>query len=52
MQQDIVVTQDVYAPWPHWTATVGDFDLDCTYGTGNTPLEAIVDLLDRLEDMA
>jgi hypothetical protein len=30
-------------------ATFGGFDLDCTVGSGKTPLDAIVDLLDKTE---
>ena len=50
---DIVVTHDPVADFwtgQGWVATVGDYDLDCTVGTGKTPLDAIVDLLDQLED--
>jgi hypothetical protein len=47
---DIVVSQDPYCPWTLWIATEGDYDLDCTVGSGRTPLDAIVDLLDQLED--
>ena len=50
MEQDIIVTECIYAPFPLWQATVGDYDLDCTVGTGHTPLNAIVDLLHKLED--
>ena len=32
-----------------YVATFGGYDLDCTYGTGPTPLDAIVDLLDKAE---
>lgn len=32
-----------------WHATFGGYDLDCTIGTGKTPLDAIVDLLDQTE---
>lgn len=32
-----------------WHATFGGFDLGCTVGTGKTPLDAIVDLLDQVE---
>ena len=50
---DIVVVFDAVAafwsPADAWQATVGDYDLDCTVGRGRTPLDAIVDLLDRLE---
>lgn len=52
-EPDIVVTfDDTAAFWCadcSYVATVGDYDLDCTYGTGRTPLDAIVDLLDKLE---
>lgn len=33
-----------------WHATFGDYDLGCTVGTGKTPLDAIVDLLEQTED--
>jgi len=53
---DIVVTEDHYAAFwdagSRYMATVGDYDLDCTYGQGKTPLDAIVDLLDRIEERA
>lgn len=52
MKQDIVVVHNMYAPLgsdTQYMATVGDYDLDCTVGTGRTPLDAIVDLLDQLE---
>jgi hypothetical protein len=53
-QPDIVVTFDpVAAFWcadSAWQATVGDYDLDCTVGTGKTPLDAIVDLLDQIDE--
>lgn len=49
----IVVYDDMAAFWTSgreaWHATVGDFDLDCTVGSGKTPLDAIVDLLDQIE---
>lgn len=46
----IVVDQDVYAPPEYrWTATEGDYDIGCTVGSGKTPLDAIVDLLDQIE---
>lgn len=32
-----------------WEAVEGDYDLDCTVGSGATPLDAIVDLLDQIE---
>lgn len=32
-----------------YVATEGAYDLDCTTGLGRTPLDAIVDLLDKLE---
>lgn len=32
-----------------WYAFQGDYDLDCIVGHGRTPLDAIVDLLDKLE---
>ena len=46
---EIIVTEDIHAPWTSYTATFGDYDLDCTYGSGRTPLDAIVDLLDQAE---
>jgi len=53
MEQEIIVCHDAVAQFWHpqsqWFATVGDFDLDCIVGTGLTPLDAIVDLLDQLE---
>jgi hypothetical protein len=35
----------------HWTATRGDYDLDCTVGWGSTRCDAIADLLDREDDL-
>jgi hypothetical protein len=32
-----------------YVATFGSYDLDCMTGSGRTPLDAIVDLLDRAE---
>lgn len=49
-KQEIVVVRDMYAPYAVYMATFGDYDLDCTMGTGPTPLAAIVDLLDQTED--
>jgi hypothetical protein len=50
MEQEIQVTEDVYAPRSdYYVATFGDFDLDCLTGRGHTPLDAIVDLLDKAE---
>lgn len=53
-QPDIVVTFDAIAAFwcddQAWQATVGDYDLGATVGTGRTPLEAIVDLLDQIEE--
>jgi hypothetical protein len=46
---DIEVHEDIYAPWSWYIATFGDYDLDCRYGSGRTPLDAIVDLLDQVE---
>lgn len=46
-EQEIVVREDIHAPWPWFIATFGDYDLDCVYGSGRTPLDAIVDLLDQ-----
>lgn len=47
--QEIVVVRDMYAPFAVYVATFGDYDLDCIMGTGLTPLDAIVDLLDQAE---
>ena len=52
---DIVVVHDHMADfWTFgreaWHATLGDYDLYCTVGTGATPLDAIVDLLDQIEE--
>lgn len=47
-----VVHDDVAAFWcadSAWQATFGGFDLDCMVGSGRTPLDAIVDLLDQAE---
>ena len=53
-QSEIEVVYDDMADF--WTfgreayhATFGGFDLDCTVGSGKTPLDAIVDLLDKTE---
>lgn len=32
-----------------YNATFGGYDLDCMVGSGRTPLDAIVDLLDQAE---
>jgi hypothetical protein len=49
-EQDIVVIEDMYAPRSdYFVATFGDYDLDCLVGSGHTPLDAIVDLLDKAE---
>lgn len=48
---EIQITEDMYAPRSdYFVATFGDFDLDCLTGRGHTPLDAIVDLLDKAED--
>ena len=52
--QDIVVRFDMVADfWTHgreaYQATLGDYDEGSKVGTGHTPLNAIVDLLDQLE---
>lgn len=49
MDQDIVVIEDIHAPYKSFMATFGDYDLDCMTGEGPTPLDAIVDLLDKAE---
>lgn len=51
MEQEIVVSEDIHAPWTWYVATFGDYDLDCTYGSGRTPLDAIVDLLDNIAEL-
>jgi|HubBroStandDraft_6_1064221.scaffolds.fasta_scaffold00530_9 hypothetical protein len=51
--EDIKTWPEEYAGAPtdsKWHATVGDYDLDCTVGTGSTAEAAIEDLLDQLED--
>lgn len=47
-----IVVVETYAPVQdmRYMATFGDYDLDCTVGTGPTPLDAIVDLLDQTDD--
>lgn len=50
MEQDIITLPNDYPTLGcEWFSTVGDYDLDCTVGHGRTPLDAIVDLLDKLE---
>lgn len=54
MEQEIQVTYDADAAfWGchdcQYVATFGDYDLDCMVGNGRTPLDAIVDLLDKAE---
>lgn len=45
-QPDIVVRE----PYPgQWYAWEGDYDEGTFTGSGRTPLDAIVDLLDKLE---
>lgn len=51
---EIVVSHDAEAAfWGamdiSWSATFGDYDLDCLVDQGATPLDAIVDLLDQAE---
>jgi hypothetical protein len=51
---DIIVHHDAMADYwtfgrEAWHATVGDYDEGSRVGTGKTPLDAIVDLLDQLE---
>jgi hypothetical protein len=55
MDKDIVVVYNDQANfWGcydcQYNATFGDYDLDCMVGNGKTPLDAIVDLLDQVED--
>lgn len=52
---EIEVTHDEQARFwgaidSQWNATFGGYDLDCLVGQGRTPLDAIVDLLDKAED--
>jgi len=48
MRPQIEVEMDHYAPAQYrYFATFGGYDLDCEYGQGRTPLDAIVDLLDK-----
>lgn len=57
MQQrpEIEVDEDLYAPVSgpgsdlRYCATFGGYDIDCLTGLGRTPLDAIVDLLDKAE---
>lgn len=48
-----VAFDDMAAFWgaldSQYVATFGSYDLDCMVGSGRTPLDAIVDLLDRAE---
>jgi hypothetical protein len=49
--EDLRTWPDSYFGAPtgsRWHATVGDFDLDVTVGSGPTPEAAIEDLLDQL----
>lgn len=53
-QPEIEVTYDAQAAFwgaedSKWNATFGAYDLDCVVGQGRTPLDAIVDLLDKVE---
>lgn len=48
----IVVDTDAPIADSRYMATFGDYDLDCMTGFGHTPLNAIVDLLDREEAAA
>jgi hypothetical protein len=49
----VVVRDEVAAFWTFgreaYQATFGPYDLDCTVGTGATPLDAIRELLDAVE---
>jgi hypothetical protein len=40
-----------YCDYGHWMATRGDYDLDCTVGTGSSEAEAIEVLLDLEADL-
>ena len=44
-----IVTSD--CGYGHWMATRGDYDLDCTVGTGRSEAEAIEHLLDLEDDI-
>lgn len=48
---EIIITE-YRKPWVWYVASFdgGDRSLDYTYGSGRTPLDAIVDLLDQTED--
>lgn len=47
---EIEVSESHYAPPQYrYMATFGPYDLDCSYGTGATPLDAIRELLDAVE---
>jgi hypothetical protein len=47
---DIEVSENAYpVPGAYWFATFGPYDLDCAIGTGDTPLDAIRELLDAVE---
>jgi hypothetical protein len=43
-----IVTNDT--GYGHWQATRGDYDLDCTVGSGRTEQEAIDHLIEREDD--
>lgn len=48
---EFVVTENVFADdASRFCATLGDYDLDCPTGFGETPADAIRDWLDMHED--
>lgn len=50
----VVVYDEMSAFWTFgreaYQATVGDYDLGSTVGRGKTPLDAIIDLLDQIDE--
>jgi len=54
MNDIVVVFDDMAAFWTFgreaYHATFGDYDLGCKVGIGATPLEAIADLLDQVQE--
>lgn len=49
IDREIEVTVTEREPDGYYRAWFGDYDLDITTGSGRTPLDAIVDLLDQTE---
>lgn len=46
----VIVKTDAPIDDCRFMATFGDYDLDCLHGTGKTPLDAIIDLLDQVDE--